>query len=96
MLQSFQSYKEVLDMLHRRRCTHLKINAFMYHINRMRCRNSSFSLFLLNVSFFLSVVDTNDRFLRKITVGQASTEKGFSRQVGKVLTVFGEDISFDH
>ncbi|NWI23474.1 C1TM protein, partial [Sula dactylatra] len=26
------------------------------------------------------VVDTNDRFLRKITVGQANTEKGFVRQ----------------
>lgn len=29
----------------------------------------------------LSVVDTNDRFLRKITIGQANTEKGCSRQV---------------
>ncbi|KAG3290434.1 methylenetetrahydrofolate dehydrogenase (NADP+ dependent) 1 like [Ictidomys tridecemlineatus] len=28
------------------------------------------------------VLDTNDRFLRKITIGQASTEKGYSRQVG--------------
>ncbi|ELW72771.1 Monofunctional C1-tetrahydrofolate synthase, mitochondrial [Tupaia chinensis] len=28
------------------------------------------------------VLDTNDRFLRKITIGQASTEKGCSRQVG--------------
>ncbi|NXK54628.1 C1TM protein, partial [Chauna torquata] len=27
------------------------------------------------------VVDTNDRFLRKITVGQANTEKGFVRQM---------------
>lgn len=37
-------------------------------------------------SIFLSsfpsiVVDTNDRFLRKITVGQASTEKGQIREV---------------
>lgn len=30
----------------------------------------------------LSVLDTNDRFLRKITIGQANTEKGYSRQVG--------------
>lgn len=29
----------------------------------------------------LPVVDTNDRFLRKITVGQASTEKGQMREV---------------
>lgn len=34
-------------------------------------------------SSLISVVDTNDRFLRKITVGQANTEKGFVRQVGK-------------
>lgn len=36
-----------------------------------------------NVSFclFFSVVDTNDRFLRKITVGQASSEKGQIREV---------------
>ncbi|GAA6111309.1 monofunctional C1-tetrahydrofolate synthase, mitochondrial isoform X1 [Tachysurus ichikawai] len=27
------------------------------------------------------IVDTNDRFLRKITVGQGNTEKGHSRQV---------------
>lgn len=32
-------------------------------------------------SFPFVVVDTNDRFLRKITVGQASTEKGQSREV---------------
>lgn len=37
----------------------------------------------INVSF-VSVMDTNDRFLRKITIGQASTEKGFSREVDKV------------
>lgn len=33
------------------------------------------------MSFFFSVVDTNDRFLRKITIGQASTEKGQIREV---------------
>lgn len=31
-------------------------------------------------------MDTNDRFLRKITIGQGSTEKGFSRQVGGVFS----------
>lgn len=33
------------------------------------------------VSAFLAVLDTNDRFLRKITIGQSVTEKGFSRTV---------------
>lgn len=37
---------------------------------------------LNNLSSSLPVLDTNDRFLRKITIGQANTEKGFSRQVG--------------
>ena len=27
------------------------------------------------------VVDTNDRYLRKITIGQSSTEKGHTREV---------------
>lgn len=27
------------------------------------------------------VLDTNDRFLRKITVGQSPTEKGYTREV---------------
>ena len=27
------------------------------------------------------VVDTNDRYLRKITIGQSATEKGHTRQV---------------
>ena len=33
-----------------------------------------------------SVLDTNDRFLRKITVGQASTEKGQIREVCSIHT----------
>lgn len=37
--------------------------------------------FLIYVFLFQIVVDTNDRFLRKITVGQAHTEKGHARQV---------------
>uniref|UniRef100_A0A3B5K978 formate--tetrahydrofolate ligase n=1 Tax=Takifugu rubripes TaxID=31033 RepID=A0A3B5K978_TAKRU len=36
------------------------------------------------------VVDTNDRFLRKITVGQASTEKGQSRETGFDIAVASE------
>ncbi|NXT71410.1 C1TM protein, partial [Chaetops frenatus] len=36
------------------------------------------------------VVDTNDRFLRKITVGQANTEKGFVRQAKFDIAVASE------
>ncbi|XP_028653523.1 monofunctional C1-tetrahydrofolate synthase, mitochondrial [Erpetoichthys calabaricus] len=36
------------------------------------------------------VVDTNDRFLRKITVGQANTEKGFTRQTQFDIAVASE------
>uniref|UniRef100_A0A8C0XG88 Monofunctional C1-tetrahydrofolate synthase, mitochondrial n=1 Tax=Castor canadensis TaxID=51338 RepID=A0A8C0XG88_CASCN len=36
------------------------------------------------------VVDTNDRFLRKITIGQASTEKGCSRQAQFDIAVASE------
>lgn len=32
-------------------------------------------------SFVVSVLDTNDRFLRKITIGQSPTEKGYTREV---------------
>lgn len=44
---------------------------------------NKYSIFMfLGLFFFcLVVVDTNDRFLRKITVGQASTEKGHVREV---------------
>lgn len=38
----------------------------------------------------LTVVDTNDRFLRKITIGQSPTEKGFSRESGFVMSVASE------
>lgn len=27
------------------------------------------------------VIDTNDRYLRKITIGQSTTEKGYTREV---------------
>lgn len=36
------------------------------------------------------VVDCNDRFLRGITVGQAATEKGFTRETGFDITVASE------
>ncbi|XP_007941418.1 monofunctional C1-tetrahydrofolate synthase, mitochondrial [Orycteropus afer afer] len=36
------------------------------------------------------VLDTNDRFLRKITIGQANTEKGFSRQAQFDIAVASE------
>ena len=36
------------------------------------------------------VVDTNDRYLRQITVGQAPTEKGFTRQTGFDIAVASE------
>lgn len=31
------------------------------------------------------MLDTNDRFLRKITVGQGPLEKGHTREVGHVM-----------
>ena len=33
------------------------------------------------------VIDTNDRYLRKITVGQSPTEKGHTREVGVRVVV---------
>ncbi|XP_073645835.1 monofunctional C1-tetrahydrofolate synthase, mitochondrial isoform X4 [Tursiops truncatus] len=36
------------------------------------------------------VMDTNDRFLRKITIGQGNTEKGFSRQAQFDIAVASE------
>ncbi|XP_068407241.1 monofunctional C1-tetrahydrofolate synthase, mitochondrial isoform X2 [Eschrichtius robustus] len=36
------------------------------------------------------VMDTNDRFLRKITIGQGSTEKGYSRQAQFDIAVASE------
>lgn len=36
------------------------------------------------------VMDTNDRFLRKITVGQGPMEKGHSRQTSFDITVASE------
>lgn len=36
------------------------------------------------------VLDTNDRFLRKITIGQAKTEEGFARETGFDIAVASE------
>jgi len=37
--------------------------------------------------FMHTVLDTNDRFLRKITIGQSDTEKGFERQVKLMMII---------
>lgn len=42
------------------------------------------------VLHLLTVVDTNDRFLRKITIGQSPTEKGYARESGFVVSVASE------
>uniref|UniRef100_A0A8C7FTY3 formate--tetrahydrofolate ligase n=1 Tax=Oncorhynchus kisutch TaxID=8019 RepID=A0A8C7FTY3_ONCKI len=50
-----------------------------------------FYIYIFGVGFFrLVVVDTNDRFLRKITVGQASTEKGHVRETQFDIAVASE------
>ena len=36
------------------------------------------------------VMDTNDRFLRKITIGQADTEKGYKRETNFAISVISE------
>jgi formyltetrahydrofolate synthetase len=36
------------------------------------------------------VVDTNDRYLRKMTIGQGSEEKGRTRETGFDMTVASE------
>ena len=38
--------------------------------------------------FVCLVIDTNDRFLRKITIGQSATEKGYEREV-RFISVAG-------
>ena len=35
-----------------------------------------------------AVLDTNDRFLRKITIGQSATEKGFTREVDLLFSIY--------
>ena len=36
------------------------------------------------------MIDTNDRFLRKITIGQSLTEKGLTRETGFKISVGSE------
>lgn len=43
-----------------------------------------------NYQFFFAVVDLNDRYLRKITVGQSPTEKGFTRETAFDISVASE------
>jgi methylenetetrahydrofolate dehydrogenase (NADP+)/methenyltetrahydrofolate cyclohydrolase/formyltetrahydrofolate synthetase len=38
----------------------------------------------------LTVVDTNDRFLRKITIGESPSEKEYTRESGFVVSVASE------
>lgn len=41
----------------------------------------------VKICIFMAVLDTNDRFLRKITIGQSPTEKGYTREVGLFVSV---------
>ena len=38
----------------------------------------------------ITVMDTNDRYLRKITIGQSPTEKGYTRETQFDITVASE------
>jgi methylenetetrahydrofolate dehydrogenase (NADP+)/methenyltetrahydrofolate cyclohydrolase/formyltetrahydrofolate synthetase len=44
----------------------------------------------VNTVTWYRVVDTNDRFLRKITIGQSPTEKGYTRESGFIMSVASE------
>jgi formyltetrahydrofolate synthetase len=47
--------------------------------------------FIITLYFvLLTVVDTNDRFLRKMTIGQSPTEKGYTRESGFTISVASE------
>jgi len=48
--------------------------------------------FFIIILYFvlLTVVDTNDRFLRKITIGQSPTEKDYTRESGFIMSVASE------
>lgn len=54
----------------------------------MKCKKL-FELKILNGSIFL-VVDVNDRYLRKITIGQSPTEKNFTRTESFSIAVASE------
>lgn len=36
------------------------------------------------------MLDVNDRYLRKITIGQSATEKGFTRETSFAISVASE------
>lgn len=40
--------------------------------------------------FYVSVLDVNDRYLREITIGESSTEKGLTRKESFVISVASE------
>lgn len=42
------------------------------------------------ILFYILVIDTNDRFLRQITIGQSPTEKGHERTTKFDITVASE------
>jgi hypothetical protein len=46
--------------------------------------------FVILYFILLTVVDTNDRVLRKITIGQSPTEKGYTRESGFIMSVASE------
>lgn len=60
--------------------------------NRQRGKCSCVWIFFVIILYFvlLTVVDTNDRFLRKITIGQSPTEKGYTRESGFIMSVASE------
>lgn len=41
-------------------------------------------------TYSIAVIDTNDRFLREITIGQSPTEKGFTRKTQFDISVASE------
>lgn len=52
------------------------------------CYFDQFTSIFNKFNSFSLVLDTNDRFLRKITIGQSSTEKGFAREVNALYYLF--------
>lgn len=44
----------------------------------------------LQYEIFVAVLDTNDRYLREITIGQSPTEQGKTRKTGFMISVASE------
>ncbi|KAE8289768.1 C-1-tetrahydrofolate synthase, cytoplasmic [Larimichthys crocea] len=61
-------------------------------INRLKKRFTRFARLDMDPSSvtWQRVLDTNDRFLRKITIGQSPTEKGYTREAQFDITVASE------